>query len=459
MQFISNLNMFKKKHYHELSPTRLIVVSFLGVIICGSLLLMLPFATVDGKLGIVDAFFTATSATCVTGLIVFDTYTKFTLFGQVIILMLIQVGGLGLVTLTSFLNVAIGRRMGFKSMKLASESISTSDASQAGKLLEFVMKVALTFEAAGAILLAFVFVPQFGSAGMFISVFIAISAFCNAGFDILGRLGAYGSLVPYFENTYVLTIIALLIISGGLGFIVWFDIANFRKNKHLRLHSKIVLGMTAFLILFGTLGFLILEWNNPATLAPMSVFHKVTNSAFQSVSARTAGFNSVDLAQISNVTKLFVSVLMFIGAAPGGTGGGIKVTTLSVIMLTVSSTIQGRAEATVRGRRIDQKTVYKSIAIFMLSAIAVIAAALTVFYNSGPEINEMSSVFESVSAFATVGLSVGVTGVMNNTAKIVTMLTMFIGRVGPVSLAITLSTKHNDNANREVMPDARIVVG
>ncbi|MEG0305599.1 MAG: potassium transporter TrkG [Oscillospiraceae bacterium] len=451
--------LIKHRHRHEVSPTRLIVASFVGVIVCGALLLMLPFATKDGHIGIVDAFFTATSATCVTGLVVFDTFTKFTVFGQVVIILLIQVGGLGLVTLTSFLNLAIGKRMGFKSMKLASESISVSEVSQSGQLLRFVMSVALIFEAVGAVLLAFVFVPQFGADGVFISVFIAISAFCNAGFDILGSLGAFGSLTPYFDNAYVLLIVSALIVSGGLGFIVWHDIANLRKTHHLRLHTKLVLTMTACLVVLGTIGIAILEWANPATLGEMSPFNKILNALFQSVSARTAGFNTIDLAQMSNVTKLFISVLMFIGAAPGGTGGGIKVTTLSVIIVAVASVVSGRTDATLRGHKIGQKTVYKSLAIFILSAVAVLVSALTIFYNSGPEINEMNSIFEAVSAFATVGLSVGVTSLMNPIAKTVTMLTMFIGRVGPVSLAITLSAKRDETSKFAIMPDARINVG
>ncbi len=460
MDIGSMKKMLKSGVRHEINPTRLIVASFVFVIVCGSLLLMLPFATKDGQIGIVDAFFTATSATCVTGLVVFDTFTKFTLFGQIVILLLIQVGGLGLVTLTSFLNLAIGKRMGFKSMKLASESINASDISQSGHLLEFVMKVALVFESCGAILLMFVFVPQFGSDGMFISIFIAISAFCNAGFDLFGRLGAYASLTPFFDNPYVLLVVAALIVSGGLGFIVWHDIANVRKTHHLRLHTKLVLMMTGALIVGGTLGILVLEWANPLTLGPMSPFYKVLNALFQSISARTAGFNSIDLAQISNVTKLFITALMFIGAAPGGTGGGIKVTTLSVIIVAITSVVSGRTDATLRGHKIDQKTVYKSLAIFMLSALAVIISALTIFCNSGPEINEMSSVFEATSAFATVGLTVGVTSLMNPVARVVTMLTMFIGRVGPVSLAITLSAKQRDDAaKRSIMPEARINVG
>ena len=368
-----------------------------------------------------DAMFTATSATCVTGLVVFDTYTQFSTFGQVVILLLIQVGGLGLVTLTTFFNIAVGRRLGFKSLRLAS----------------------------GAALLALVFVPQFGADGIFISVFISISSFCNAGFDILGRVMPGGSVIPYQSNPYVLAVISLLIISGGLGFLVWQDLSAYHRTHHLRAHTQLVLWITGWLLLLGTAGILFMEYNNPLTLGPMNLFDKITNAAFQSVSARTAGYNSIPLGDMTNFTKIFMSLLMFIGAAPGGTGGGIKVTTLSVVLLAV-----------IFGRRIDHKTVYKSLTILMLSLFAVIAASMTLFYNTGPELNEVNSVFEAVSAFGTVGLSVGVTPLMNPFARVVTMLTMFIGRVGPVSLAISLSArKDSAAARRAVQPQAHINVG
>lgn len=456
----SVVDFYKSRVKKGISPTRLIVISFFVVIVAGTLLLMLPISTKDGSIDLLDAFFTATSATCVTGLVVFDTFTKFTRFGQVIILMLIQIGGLGLITLASFLNIAVGKRLGFKGMRIACESVGSMDISRVGQFLTFVVKVALIAEAIGAILLGFVFVPQFGPDGMFMSVFVAISSFCNAGFDVFGFMGQYSSLMPFASNPFVLFIVGSLITCGGLGFIVWYDILAARKTKHLQMHTKIVLVMTAALIVIGTVFFAMLEWNRPSTLGPMNVFDKISNSLFQSVTCRTAGFNSVDLGGIGNVTKLMMIMLMFIGAAPGGTGGGIKITTLSVIIVAVMSVIAGKNDATIRNRRIDQKTVYKSMAIFILSALAVLISAMIVFFNTGPEINEINSVFETTSAFATVGLSVGVTAMMNPIAKIVTMITMFLGRVGPISLAITLSAKSEDAAHkRAVLPETKIIVG
>lgn len=460
MNITSVLEFFKSRLKKGISPTRLIVMSFFMVIVVGALLLMLPISTKDGSIGAVDAFFTATSATCVTGLIVFDTFTKFTRFGQIVILMLIQVGGLGLITLASFLNIAVGKRLGFKGMRIACESVGSMDISRVGQFLTFVVKVALIAEAIGAILLGFVLVPMFGPEGMFMSVFVAISAFCNAGFDVFGFMGQFTSLTTFASNPFILFVVGSLIVCGGLGFIVWYDLLASIKTKRLQMHTKLVLTVTALLIVLGTVCFALLEWNRPESLGGMSVFDKISNSLFQSVTCRTAGFNSVNLSTLGNMTKLMMVMLMFIGAAPGGTGGGIKITTLSVIIVAVMSVIAGKNDATIRGRRIDQKTVYKSLAIFMLSAVAVMTSAMIIFFNSGPEINEINSVFEATSAFATVGLSVGATAMMNATAKIVTMITMFLGRVGPISLAITLSAKSEDAAQkRAVLPETKIIVG
>ncbi len=449
------------KAQQKTSPTRVIVFSFLIVIMCGTLLLMLPFASKNGEsIGILGALFTATSATCVTGLVVFDTYTKFSLFGQLIILLLIQIGGLGLVTLTTFVSIAVGRRLGFKSIQAASEGINLSDFSKGKVLLKIVIGVALIAEITGALLLSFAFVPQFGLQGIYFSIFIAISAFCNAGFDIFGHMGEYNSLMGFSQSPYVLTVIGLLIISGGLGFLVWQDIINFKKTRRFRTHTKLVFLMTIALLLLGAFGFALLEWNNTATLGNLGFFDKITNSFFQSITTRTAGFNSVDLAQTGSATKLFMTMLMFIGAAPGGTGGGIKVTTIAVLLVAVLSVIGGRDEAQVFSRRINQKVVYKSLAIFMLSLMAVFFTAITLYYFTTSNFDIINVLFEAVSAFATVGLSVGVTSFMTPFAQVVTMLTMLIGRVGPISIAISLAIKnHKKNNSHIILPHADLTVG
>ena len=447
----------EKRRRSGQSPTRIIVCSFVIVIATGTLLLMLPWSTHEG-ISLLDAFFTATSATCVTGLVVVDTYSAFTPFGQGVVLCLIQVGGLGLVTLTSFFTLFIRRRMGFRSLQVASESISASSLEQVRALLRTVMRVAFLCEGIGAVLLSFVFVPMYQSEGIWISVFLSISAFCNAGFDILGRIAPFTSITTFTGNWYVQGILMALIVSGGLGFIVWQELAALRRTHHLSLHSKVVLTGTAFLIVSGTLAFALLEWNH--VLAGMDTGDKVVASLFQSISARTCGFNSVDLAQTTLTTRMMMCILMFIGAAPAGTGGGIKVTTFSVLMVTVLSVIKGKEDATIFGRRINKSAVYRSLSIAILCLIAVLTAAVTIFFNTGAQINEFNSLFEAVSAFGTVGLSVGATSVMEPAAKLITILTMFIGRVGPVSLAISLSLPDGDSRSKwEVLPEGKITVG
>lgn len=446
-----------KKSRSSQSPTRVIVSSFVVVILIGALLLMLPISTHNG-ISALDAFFTATSATCVTGLVAVDTGTAFTGFGQAVVLCLIQIGGLGLVTLTSFFTLFIRRRMGFRSLQVAGESISASNLEQVRTLLRIVIRVALLCEGIGAILLGFVFVPEFGKQGIWISVFTSISAFCNAGFDILGQFFApYCSLTAYTGNWFVQAVIMALIISGGLGFIVWQELAAWRTTRHLSLHSRVVLVGTGILIVLGTLFFALLEWDH--VLDGMSFGDKLMASLFQSVSARTAGFNTVDLADTTLTTRLMMCILMFIGAAPAGTGGGIKVTTISVLLVTVLSVIQGKEDASIFGRQIPKRAVYRSLSIAILSLFAVLTAAVTIFFNTGSAVNEFNSLFEAVSAFGTVGLSVGVTGFMAPAAKAITMLTMFIGRVGPVSLAISLSMPPDPHSKWEVLPVGKIVVG
>ena len=443
------------------NPTRIIVGSFLAVILGGTLLLMLPVSSRAGTgTPFLNAMFTATSATCVTGLVVYDTYTQFSTFGQIVILLLIQIGGLGLLTLTTFFNVAIGRRLGFKSLRVATESINLSDPAQARGLLQFVMKFAFSFEAAGAVLLGFVFVPRFGADGVFVSIFTAISAFCNAGFDLFGRVLPGSSLRLFADDPFVLLVVSLLIISGGLGFLVWNDLAHYRETRHLRTHTKLVLWVTGALLVLGTVCVALLEWNNPQTLGAMPPLQRITNAAFTSVTARTAGFDTFDMNGMANNTKVLMVLLMFIGAAPGGTGGGVKVTTASIILVAVACVARGRDEATLFSRRIDHKTVYKSLTIFTLALFSVIVSALTIYYNTSSDMNEINCLFEAVSAFGTVGLTVGVTAHMHAFARIVTMMTMLIGRVGPVAMALTLAAHPGDSAaHRSVAPQAQIIVG
>ena len=440
------------------SATQTICGSFLLVIAVGTLLLTLPISSRTGRLGVIDAMFTATSATCVTGLVVRDTWSQFSLFGQVIILMLIQVGGLGLVTLTSFFALAARRRMGFRDLRLLGESVSADGLSKATEVLKIVIKLAAAFEAVGIVLLLFAFVPQFGAEGVWVSVFTAISAFCNAGFDLFGRFGAYSSLVPYVNNYYVQAVVMFMIMAGGLGFMVWVELAEYRKKRRLSLHAKVVLQFSAIFWVGGAVLLALLEWSNPKTMGGLSVPSKLMAAMFQSVSTRTAGMNTIDLAACSPISKLLMSVLQFIGAAPGSTGGGVKVTTFAVLILTIRSVAQGRDDCVIGGHHIESKTVYRALTIIVLGAVAAFGSAVVVYYNTAETVSVIDCIFESCSAFGTVGLSVGVTGQLNTGAKLLYMACMFMGRVGPASLAISLTAKPDDN-KRKVLPVGHINVG
>ena len=440
------------------SATQTICSSFLLVIAVGTLLLTLPISSRTGRLGVIDALFTATSATCVTGLVVRDTWSQFSLFGQVIILMLIQVGGLGLVTLTSFFALAARRRMGFRDLRLLGESVSADGLSKATEVLKIVIKLAAAFEAVGIVLLLFAFVPQFGAEGVWVSVFTAISAFCNAGFDLFGRFGAYSSLVPYVNNYYVQAVIMFMIMAGGLGFMVWVELAEYRKKRRLSLHAKVVLQFSVIFWVGGAVLLALLEWSNPRTMGGLSVPGKIMAALFQSVSTRTAGMNTIDLAACSPISKLLMSVLQFIGAAPGSTGGGVKVTTFAVLILTIRSVAQGRDDCVIGGHHIESKTVYRALTIIVIGAVAAFGSAVVVYYNTAETVSVIDCIFESCSAFGTVGLSVGVTGQLNTGAKLLYMACMFMGRVGPASLAISLTAKPDDN-KRKVLPVGHINVG
>lgn len=441
-------------------PAVTIVLSFLIVIAIGSVLLMLPISSAERKFtDPITAVFTSTSATCVTGLVVADTGTYWSVFGQIVILLMIQIGGLGFVTLVSFFNFLLRKKMELHSIQVASESVNTSGFSDAKQLIRYVIKISAACELIGALLLMTTFVPKYGTYGIYISIFLAISAFCNAGFDILGAVETpYCSLVPLASDPVVMTVVSLLIIAGGLGFFVWMDIIGYRKRKRLGLQSKIVLLFTLILIASGTLLTLITEWTNPDTIGSMNFGGKLSSSFFHSVSLRTAGFNTIDNAALNSITKLLSIFIMFIGVAPGSTGGGIKITTFAIVIMTIVSVIKNKSDTIIMGRKIDKEAVYKSLSIIVLAAlIAGFTAAVLFYTNTG--ITGIDAAYEAVSAIATTGLSAGVSAASGAVSRIALCFAMFIGRVGPVSFAMLLSTNNDARLKNEVYPEAKLMVG
>lgn len=441
----------------NIAPTRIVVLSFAILILTGSLLLNLPIASNNGRsIGYIDALFTATSASCVTGLVVADTLTQWSLFGQIVIMLLIQTGGLGIVTLATFFSVLLGRKVRLKGMLLAQESINHFSFEGVLKLIRNVVIVTFSIEFIGAILLSISFVPKFGLRGIYLGIFHSVSAFCNAGFDLMG---GYKSFTEYNNDPLVIYTISFLIITGGLGFMVWKDLFQYRKTKSLLLHTKVVLSVTACLLFFGTLFFYVSEYFNPATMQDFTFFQRINASFFQSSVSRTAGFNSIDLGGMKEITKVATCFLMFIGGAPGSTAGGIKVTTFGVLLVAIISQVIGSGDTIMFKRRVAHQVTNKSLAITGLAGMVVLFVTTFVLaiQDTIPFIDVL---FEAVSAFGTVGMSTGTTRSLYGVSKIAIILTMFLGRVGPLSFAIAFTLRSNKKtASDTVYPEGKIVVG
>jgi trk system potassium uptake protein TrkH len=445
----------KKFSLTRFSPTRLIVSSFAILIFAGGLLLNLPAASNSGEsIGFINALFTATSATCVTGLVVADTLTQWTLFGQIVILVLIQVGGLGIITLATFFSALLGRKMGMKGKILAQASISDYSFTEVVGLIKGIVLITFGVELVGAILLGIRFVPQFGWEGAYKAVFHSISSFCNAGFDLMGN---YSSLTAYNGDPIVIFTTGLLIIIGGLGFIVWKDIYDYKEAHWFYLHTKIVLIMTVALLAVGTVFFLFQEYSNPATMGNLPFDQKINAAFFQSVTSRTAGYNSIDIDGMTEVSKMFTIFLMFVGAAPGSTAGGVKVTTLAILIMSIVSNIKGEEQTVILKRRVEQEVVNKSLAIIGLSVILVFSMTTLIISIEGlPFVNVL---FECTSAFGTVGLSTGITPGLTEISKILLAFMMFLGRVGPLTFAVAIAMRKKKSLQNSVYPEGKIMVG
>ena len=442
------------------NSARTICLSFLLIIAVGTLLLMMPFSARSGRFTPpLDALFTATSATCVTGLVVYDTWSHWSGVGQGIILVLIQVGGLGLVTMGSFFNVLVGRRMGLHTADLAKESVNSDSFAGVRHMLRTVIIGTLLVELLGAAALACTFIPRMGlREGAVNSVFTSVSAFCNAGFDLMGQEGTpFSSLTAFTENWAVTLPVMLLVILGGLGFVVWDDLLRWRRTRTVTLHTWLVLRLTGALLLLGFFAFPLLEWSNPGTLGPLSLGGKLNAALFHSVSCRTAGFNTVDLAALTGESKFLSVLLMFVGAAPAGTGGGIKITTVAVVVMTVLCVLRGEEDTIIQRRKVEKQAVYRALSLLSMGILIVAASTLAILLAMGGRFDAIDVVFEETSAFATVGLSVGISGAAGPLSKIVLILNMFLGRVGLLSLALALAMK--SGGKKEVLPSGRILIG
>ena len=406
-------------------------------ILIGSILLSLPISSADGKpIAYIDALFTATTATCVTGLVTVTTASAWSIFGQAVILLLIQIGGLGVVTIMSVFMILFSQRFNLGKRMLIMDSFNLNSLSGIVAFIKKVVIGSLIIEAVGAIIYMTVFIPQFGLKGIWISVFNSVSAFCNAGMDIISDT----SLYSYAENPVINIVTGLLIILGGIGFIVWWDVVRIFRNKNTRhfkyltLHSKIALSTTAFLIIAGAAMIFALEYNNPSTIGNFSLFGKIQASIFQSVTTRTAGFASFPQEGLTLPSVLICIFLMFIGGSPVGTAGGIKTVTFFVLVFTTFSVVTGKNDTEVFKRRITDKAVKKALAVFATSALIVLSSTLLLSIVEDASFTDI--IYETVSATATVGLSRNLTPYLSILGKIIIIITMYFGRVGPISIAV-----------------------
>lgn len=428
------------KRKKQLSQTQTIALGFFIMILVGTALLMLPFSSRTGEVTpFFDALFTAISASCVTGLVVVDTYLHWSVFGQIVIIILIQIGGLGFMTVGIFFSILLRRKIGLRERGLMQESVNTLQIGGIIKLAHKIVKGTLIIEGIGALILAIRFSFQMGvGKGIYYGIFHSISAFCNAGFDLMGYQGEYNSLVNYAPDFVVNITIMLLVVIGGIGFIVWDDLTRHGlKFKKYMLHTKIVLVSTAFLLLSGAFLFWLLEREN--MLAGRGVGEQILCSMFASVSARTAGFNTVDLAGLTDAGKFLNVVLMFIGGSPGSTAGGIKTTTVVVILMYIWSNMKRTYGCNLFGRRLDHESIVKASAVFCTNLFLATAAVLII---SAVQVLPIADVLlEVFSAIGTVGMSTGITRELFMPSRVVIMILMYCGRIGSLSFALSFTQK------------------
>jgi len=440
----------------KLTPTQVLALGFATIILIGTLLLMLPVATKSGeRTDFLTALFTATSATCVTGLVVVDTKTYWSVFGQIVIMLLIQVGGLGIMTMSTLFALILGRKITFKERLVMQEAFNTNSLGGIVKFAKYILMVSFLFESIGAIMLTLRFLPQMGlKKAVYYGLFHSISAFNNAGFDLMGN---FKSLTGYVSDWVVNLVVMGLIIFGGLGFYVLLDIYEHRHFNKFTLHSKIVITITLLLIAIGTLLIFLFEYNNPKTLGPLDFPTKILAALFQAVTPRTAGFNTLSLSDMTIASKFLTIILMFIGASPAGTGGGIKTTTFAVILYTVLSVIQGEEETVLYKRTISRNIVYKAVAISFISVFIIFSVTMVLSITETS--NFLTVLYETTSAFGTVGLSLGLTPELSTVGRIIIIFTMYTGRVGPLTLALALAKRQRRPKPIIKYAEEKIMVG
>lgn len=450
--------LFQQKYKTvKIPPGKLIILGFLALIMLGAILLYLPISNQQGRLSFIDALFVATSAVCVTGLSTVTVADQFTSFGQFILLLLIEIGGLGFMSVGILFLIMLRKKISFSSRLLLKDTLNIDTYAGVVKVMMFVLRISFIIQSMGALLLSLVFIPKLGIIkGLFFSIFHAVSAFCNAGFDLFGD-----SLVSFTSNPLVLLVISALIIAGGLGFLVWLDLIEYRHTKKITLHTKLALSVTVSLLLGGFVGLVLSDWQNPAFYQEsVTTGNKLLNFLFLAVTPRTAGFFNGDYLKMSYGGLMITMLLMFIGGTSGSTAGGLKTTTFGVLLLQVKSILKGRKEAEFLQRAIPIETVMKAFVMLFLYVTLVMGATLILFITETvPEKAGIEYIlFEVISAVATVGLSMGLTPELTVGGKIIVMFLMFIGRVGIFTVLLSLTSKENDQGNYHY-PKGKVIIG
>jgi len=464
--------MVNKQKKVDLKPTQVLVLGFLLLIVLGAVLLDLPVASqpnvngVRDSVGVIDALFTATSAVCVTGLVVVNTMEHWSLFGKVVIIILIQIGGLGFMTLATTFFMLMGRKIGLKERLVIQEALNQNAISGLVRLVRSILLGTVIIEGVGALFLTIAFLKDYPlKEAITLGVFHSISAFCNAGFDIISKT----SFSPYVHDVAVNLTIMVIIILGGLGFTVWIDLIKVTKEKfekkldfkhwflRLNLHSKLVLALTASFLLGGLVLFFLFEMNNQRTIGDFTFGQKVLASMFQSVTPRTAGFNTIPLDRMTDGSKFLTIILMFIGGSPAGTAGGVKTVTIGVLIFAVISVVRSKEETEIFDRRIPEDIVKRALAVVMISLSVVVMVTITLTITEN--FSFMDTLFEAVSAFGTVGLSLGITEELSAIGKLVMCVTMFIGRLGPVTMAVAFAIRSSRRATNIRKPEEKVMVG
>jgi len=464
-----NFNQVKKIIINEkkkrISTTKIIILGFLFVILVGTILLSLPISNVEGNVDILTALFTSTTSVCVTGLVVVDTFSYWTLFGKVVILVLIQIGGMGIIAIICGMMLMLHKKVNLKERLIIQDAYNLNNLQGVIKFVKKIIIGTFVVEFVGALLYMIVFIPEFGIAkGIRYSIFNSISAFCNAGIDIIGP----SSMIPYQSSPLVLITTMMLIFNSGIGFVVWWDVIDVAKQilkkeikprdfiSKLTIHSRLVLSVTFSLIFSGAALVLLFEWNNKGTIGNMSLFDKILNSLFQSVTLRTAGFASFSQGDMEGASVLVSIVLMLIGGSPVGTAGGVKTVTVAVLFFAVAAVIKGRNEAIVFNRSINQDLIRKSLAVVLISLVAFVVLSILLMITN--DFTMEDSLFEVASAIATVGLSRGITADLNTAGQLIIIIGMYLGRIGPISMFIAFSNKYSIK-NSLHYAEADLIVG